>query len=97
MTSALGSYSARTIVGEWGAAMTTGMDYSVNTDGDAYRSYVRAVSDVMHNNGMGSCYWPGLRNGDSYSMTTLNTGGSSLTLTVTNTSGLDRLHWAWQL
>jgi endoglucanase len=95
MTTALGSYSARTIVGEWGAAMTTGMDYSVNTDGDAYRSYIRAVSDIMHNNAMGSCYWPGLRNGDSYSMTTLNTSGSSLTLTVNNASGLDRLHWAW--
>lgn len=97
MTSALGSYSARTIVGEWGAPMTTGADYSVNTDGDAYRSYVRAVSDVMHTNAMGSCYWPGLRNADSYSMTTLNTSGNSLTLTVTNASGLDRVHWAWQL
>lgn len=97
MTTALGSYSARTIVGEWGAPMTTGTDYSINTDGDAYRSYVRAVSDVMHNNAMGSCYWPGLRNGDSYSMTTLNTGGNTLTLSVTNTSGLDRVHWAWQM
>jgi len=97
MTTALGSYSARTIVGEWGGPMTTGTDYSVNADGDAYRSYVRAVADVMHDNAMGSCYWPGLRNGDSYSMTTLNTGGSSLTLSVTNTSGLDRVHWAWQM
>ena len=97
MTTALGSYSARTLVGEWGAPMTTGDDYSVNTDGDAFRSYVRAVSDVMHNAGMGSCYWPGLRNDDSYSMTTLSTGGSPLTLTVTNASGLGRLQWAWQL
>jgi endoglucanase len=97
MKSALGSYSARTLVGEWGAPMTTGTDYSVNADGDTFRSYVRAVSDVMHDNAMGSCYWPGLRNADSYSMTTLNTSGSSLTLTVNSTSGLDRLHWAWQL
>jgi hypothetical protein len=44
--------------------MTTGTDYDVDTDGDAFRSYVRAVSDVMHGAGMGSCYWPGLRNGD---------------------------------
>ncbi len=97
MTSALGSYATRTIVGEWGAAMTTGMDYGVNTDGDAYRSYIRAVSDIMHDNGMGSCYWPGLRNGDSYSMTTLSTGDSPLALTVTNASGLARLQWAWQM
>jgi len=97
MKTALGSYSARTIVGEWGAPMTTGTDYSVSTDGDAFRSYVRAVSDVMHSADMGSCYWPGLRNGDSYSMTTLSTSGSPLTLTVTNASGLGRLQWAWQL
>lgn len=96
MMSSLGNYTARTIVGEWGAPMTTGMDYDVNTDGDAFRSYVRAVSDVMHGAGMGSCYWPGLRNGDSYSMTRLN-GGTPLTLAVTNTSGLTRLHWAWKL
>ncbi len=97
MTSALGSYSARTLVGEWGAPMTTGTDYGVSTDGDVFRSYVRAVSDIMHDAGMGSCYWPGLRNGDSYSMTTLSTGGSPLSLTVNNTSGLGRLQWAWQL
>jgi len=97
MTSALGSYTARTLVGEWGAPMTTGTDYSVNSDGDTFRSYVRAVSDIMHTAGMGSCYWPGLRNSDSYSMTTLSTGGSPLTLTVTNASGLGRLQWAWQL
>ena len=95
MTSALGSYGARTIVGEWGAPMTDGSDYSnTNTTGDAFRSYVRAVSDILHNGGMGSCYWPGLRNGDGYSMTTLHTG-SPLTLTVNSASGLDRLHWAW--
>jgi hypothetical protein len=97
MTTALGKYSARTIVGEWGAPMTTGTDYGVNADGETFRSYVRAVSDIMHNAGMGSCYWPGLRNGDSYSMTTLSTGGSPLTLTVTSASGLGRLQWAWQL
>jgi len=97
MTSALGSYAARTIVGEWGGPMTTGIDYGAMMDGDAYRSYVIAVSNVMHDAGMGSCYWPGLRNGDSYSMTKLSTGGSPLTLTVNSASGLARLHWAWRL
>jgi hypothetical protein len=96
-TKELGSYSARTLVGEWGAPMTTGTDYNVDTDGDTFRAYVRAVSDIMHSSAMGSCYWPGLRNADSYSLTTLNTGASPLTLTVTNASGLDRLHWAWQM
>ena len=97
MLGALGSYSARTIVGEWGAPMTTGIDYNDNANGNVSRSYVRAVADVMHEGGMGSCYWPGLRNGDSYSMTTLSSGGSPLTLTVNSASGLGRVHWAWQL
>jgi hypothetical protein len=97
MTSALGTHAARTLVGEWGAPMTTGTDYGVTTDGEAYRSYVLAVSNVMHDSGMGSCYWPGLRNGDSYSMTRLSSGGPPLTLTVANASGLARLHWAWQM
>jgi hypothetical protein len=97
MTSALGPYASRTLVGEWGAPMTTGMDYGVMMDGDAYRSYVLAVSNLMHDNVMGSCYWPGLRNADSYSMTKLNSGASPLTLTVTNASGLARLHWAWRV
>lgn len=96
MTKALGPYAARTLVGEWGAAMTTGTDYGNMADGDAYRSYVVAVSNVMHEAGMGSCYWPGLRNGDSYSMTKLNSG-SPLTLTVNSASGLGRLHWAWNV
>jgi hypothetical protein len=46
---------------------------------------------------MGSCYWPGLRDGDGYAMTSLSTAGSTLTLSVVNQSGLDRLHWAWGL
>src|SRR5262249_32808013 len=96
LTSSLGNDAGRTIVGEWGAPMTLGTDYGVNADGDANRSYVRAVSDVMHDAGVGSCYWPGLRNGDSYSMTRLN-GGTPLTLSVTSTSGLARLRWAWRL
>jgi endoglucanase len=97
MKSALGSYASRTIVGEWGAPMTTGIDYTNMADGDAYRSYVLAVSNVMRDAGMGSCYWPGLRNGDSYSMTTLNAKATPLTLSVNSTTGLGRLHWAWKL
>ena len=96
MTSALGPYASRTIVGEWGGPMTTGIDYTVTTDGDAYRSYLVAVSNVMHDTGMGSCYWPGLRNGDSYSMTKLSSGSGPLTLTVNSASGLGRVHWAWR-
>jgi hypothetical protein len=97
MTSNLGRYAARTIVGEWGAAMTSGTDYNNTADGDVSRSYIAAVAEIMHNAGMGSCYWPGLRNGDGYSMTTLNNAAGKLTLSVTNQSGLGRLQYAWAL
>jgi hypothetical protein len=97
MKSALGPYASRTLVGEWGAPMTTGIDYTNMSDGDAYRSYVLAVSNLMRDNGMGSCYWPGLRNNDSYSMTTLNSKASPWSLTVNSASGLGRLHWAWKV
>src|SRR5579872_3959582 len=98
LNSAIGSYAARTIVGEWGDTMNTGIDYDVDaSDGSNQLSYVTTMADYMRGAGMGSCYWPGLRNGDGYSMTSLSTSGTTLTLSVANMSGLDRLHWAWGL
>lgn len=98
MNSAIGSYAARTIVGEWGDTMNTGINYDVDaSDGNNQLSYVTTVADFMRSAGMGSAYWPGLRDGDGYSMTSLNTSGSMLTLSIVNRSGLDRLHWAWGL
>ena len=98
LNSDLGSYGARTIVGEWGDVMNDGSNYDVDAgDGSNQLSYVTTMSDFLHGAGMGSCYWPGLRDGDSYSMTTLATAGTTLTLSIVNTSGLDRLHWAWNL
>ncbi len=44
---------------------------------------------------MGSVYWPGLRTGDAYSLTTLKGIGTSLSLIVNNRTGLDRLAWGW--
>jgi endoglucanase len=98
LNSAIGSYAARTIVGEWGDTMNTGINYDVDaSDGNNQLSYVTTLADYLRSAGMGSCYWPGLRDGDGYSMTSLNTSGSTLTLSIVNMSGLDRLHWAWNL
>jgi hypothetical protein len=98
VSSAIGAYAARTIVGEWGDTMSGGINYDTDaSDGNNALSYVDTLSDVIRSTGMGSCYWPGLRNGDSYSMTTLSTSGTTLTLSVVNMSGLDRLRWAWNL
>jgi hypothetical protein len=43
---------------------------------------------------MGIVYWPGLRTGDAYSMTTLVSDGH---LSVNSQSGLAQLQWGWGL
>ena len=95
--SGVGTYASRTIATEWGAPMTTGTNYGVTTDGNADISYMNGVPNQLRSAKMGSCYWPGLRIGDSWSVTTLNGTGTNLSLSVTNSSGLDRIHWAWGL
>jgi hypothetical protein len=93
----LSSYASRTVVTEWGAPMTTGTNYAVTTDGNADIAYMNGAPNQMRSAKVGSCYWPGLRIGDSWSATTLNGTGTNLSLSVTNASGLARIHWAWGL
>lgn len=95
VSSGVGSYSARTIATEWGNAMTTGATYSATGTGTNDQAYMAGVPNELRTLGMGSCYWPGLRIGDPWSITTMNGTGANITLTVTNTSGLDRIHSAW--
>jgi hypothetical protein len=93
----LGAYASRTIVSEWGAPMTTGADYSGAGDGNHNVSFITGLSTYLHDNGIGSCYWPVLRTADSWSLTTLNGTGTNLSVTVTNTSGLNRVRAAFGL
>jgi hypothetical protein len=44
---------------------------------------------------MGSVYWPGLRDGDWYSLTRKTGGGANIQLSLVNPSGLTRLRYAW--
>jgi endoglucanase len=93
----LGSYASRTIVSEWGAPMTAGADYSGPGDGDHNASFITALSTYLHDNGIGSCYWPVLRTADPWSLTTLAGTATNPTLTVTNASGLTRVQAAFGL
>ncbi|CAL9424909.1 hypothetical protein SUDANB95_01920 [Actinosynnema sp. ALI-1.44] len=95
----IGDFADRTIATEWGGAMSPGakngvhfdrVDYSVPS-GSYMADYVRGVSAKLRSLGMGSVYWPGLRDGDWYSLTTRTGAGLSLT----NASGLLRLRYAW--
>ncbi|GAB2805204.1 RICIN domain-containing protein [Lentzea nigeriaca] len=101
IASYIGGYGSRTIATEWGGAMGPGtkngvyfdaIDYSIPS-GSYMADYVRGVSEKLRSLGMGSVYWPGLRDGDWYSMTTR----SGTTLSLTNPSGLQRVRYAWGL
>ncbi|TCM35314.1 ricin-type beta-trefoil lectin domain protein [Kribbella sp. VKM Ac-2568] len=89
----IGSYGWRTIIDEAGAPMTTGLNYG-NHEGNVYTSYFGALTQVAREQGMGVVYWPGLRTGDAYSMTTLVGDGD---LEVNSSSGLAQLQWGWGL
>ena len=73
--------------------MTIGLNYG-NHEGNVYTSYLGALTQIAREQSMGIVYWPGLRNGDSYSMTT-QVGPSDLQ--VNSASGLAQLRWGWGL
>ncbi|HJP74703.1 MAG TPA: ricin-type beta-trefoil lectin domain protein [Pseudonocardiaceae bacterium] len=99
----IGGFAGRTVVTEWGAPMSPGSKNGVHYDSIDYSvpgtnyfdDYVRGESGEMRTLGVGSVYWPGLRDGDWYSMTTKTGSGAGIALTLTNASGLARLQYAW--
>jgi hypothetical protein len=103
IANSIGAYASRTIATEWGGPMSPGskngvhydtIDYSIPSN-TLFPAYLRGVSSELRTLGMGSVYWPGLRDGDWYSMTTRTGTGSTTKLTLTNASGLARLQYAW--
>ena len=95
LSNRLGSYSSRTIIDEAGAPMTTGLTYTgaQNQDGNVFTAYFAATTDLTRSRQMGVVYWPGLRSGDSYSITRQSGAG----LAVNNASGVAQLRWGWGL
>ena len=53
------------------------------------------MSDQLREWQMGSFYWPGLRDGDWYSMTKRSGEGANIKLEIVNQSGLDRMQRSW--
>jgi hypothetical protein len=99
----IGAFASRTVVTEWGGPMSPGtkngvyyntIDYSVPGT-NYFDDYVRGESSEMRALGVGSVYWPGLRDGDWYSMTSRTGSGAGITLSLVNASGLARLQYAW--
>jgi hypothetical protein len=99
----VGGFASRTVATEWGAPMSPGSKNGVHYDtidysksgGNYFNAYVRGISSELRALGMGSVYWPGLRDGDWYSMTTRTGSGADIRLSVPNQSGLARLQYAW--
>ncbi|RZS91126.1 cellulase (glycosyl hydrolase family 5) [Motilibacter rhizosphaerae] len=90
----IGSCGSRTVIDEAGAPMTTGLQYSGGPqDGNTSTAYFAATTDYARANGIGLVYWPGLRSGDTYSITRQSGSG----LAVNNASGVTQLRWGWGL
>jgi hypothetical protein len=91
----LGDCASRTVADEFGAPMTTGLNYNVPTPTDNSVNFIQADTDTFRKLGMGSVYWPGLRTDDTYSIQKLIGDAARPWLVTTNQSGADRLAWAW--
>ncbi|MGK7900757.1 MAG: cellulase family glycosylhydrolase [Hormoscilla sp.] len=87
----IGDYASRTVITEFGVTMTTGKNYSGSIDGDYEIAFLKGITRYSNKNNVASVYWPGLRDGDSYSLYTHNSG----TMTLTNSSGLEPVQYAW--
>jgi endoglucanase len=91
----IGSYASRTVVTEYGAAMTTGKNYTGAVNNDHEIAYIQGSTNVFRNDQVASVYWPGLRDGDSYAIQNRGGSGTNITLTTTNSSGVQRIRFGW--
>jgi endoglucanase len=97
--SRVGRYFPRAIVSEYGVPMNSGLNFTGSINNDNSIAFMYGVPDQIRDYSMGSIYWPGWRDGDSYSLmerTTTGNGGN-ITLAVTNPSGLERIQIGWGL
>ncbi len=93
--SRFGAYASRTIVTEFGAGMTTGKNYTGAVGSDNEVAYIVGSTNVFQNTNLSSIYWPGIRDGDSYSLLNKSGAGAGITLSVTNQSGATRVRFGW--
>ncbi|MFT4153190.1 RICIN domain-containing protein [Parafilimonas sp.] len=85
------AYPNRTVMTEFGTTMTSGNAFTSAPGNNNEVTYLQGITSQLHDLGVGSVYWPGLRTDDTYSMFAYD--GS--TLTANNESGLERLQYGW--
>jgi endoglucanase len=100
----LGECGSRAVMTEFGAPMDNGLNYNDSASTSNFVRHIRAVTDEMRQQGMGSVYWPALGGKptgssgyDWYSMFAFSGSGTNLNLTLRNQSGADRLRLGWGL
>lgn len=92
--SRIGTCGNRTIITEFGTVMNSGHDFAAPSSNNEVM-YMQATNRVAREAGMGTVYWPGLRDNDIYAMTTRSAATTAITLSVVNASGRDSLRWGW--
>lgn len=93
LSNQVGAFSERTVLTEFGAPMTRGWDYAGSDLGNNGIASINGFCDYCHDADMGSIYWPGLRDGDSYSMFALGRGAA---LELNSPTGLDVVQYGWR-
>jgi endoglucanase len=103
--SLLGSCASRAVMTEYGADMSSGLNYADANSADNFVRYLRAVAQVMRNNQMGGTYWPALGGKitagtgtpgyDHYSIFAFSGSGTNLNLAIRSQSGADRVRYGW--
>jgi hypothetical protein len=88
----IGSYSSRTIITEFGCTMNSGLKFYGVSSTNNEVCYMQGITNYARAKGMGITYWPGLRDGDSYSITRRN---SDYSLAVVNADGVNQLKWGY--
>jgi endoglucanase len=91
----VGNYSNRTVVTEFGDTMNSGTNYTGAISGSQDVAYIQGVTREIRALGMGSVYWPGIRNGDGYALLQLSGNPDSPTVSTVSASGLSRIKYGW--
>lgn len=105
MRSDVGDHYRRTLCTEFGNVMNVGLlsgqtqhdrllDYGTPSSEKSV-VYLRAVTGQLRAWGVGSVYWPGIRDDNIYRLCTKAGSGSRITLSIASASGLARIRHAW--
>ncbi len=96
----LGSGTSRTLVGEFGTGVA-GVDFSTGVESDPGKSFVVGFTNAIHDNKMGSCWWPGLwavpGNSSSWGLLKMVGTQDNLSYAINSQTALDRIWHGWDL